>query len=696
MAAGQPNIQRRNRADLKKVTSLGTRCPLTYPATLDGPPLMVSDNPETIGLAQPTEGVLCRQAIVAGTPSLSRVFLWHVNDTTSRRRLGITIENRGAAAIRVVRLAGDSGVVTDYLDLGQRLAKALLTGTLDVGVPVDTEIPPGQTGLVQEFDWQPGKLCGAQYEIRVESVDEAPLNYIVRTVYGDAGRNLREFRSEPLPLVTQPGTHVRGCWSGSEIRVEAQYEISASGAPLRAHMRLAAGDKQAADLQEVPDFLLRADNVSNMPPGSMAANRANFGAQYREIRPIFDNHSDYHQDLQLWLVPRGGTFAGTVRSSSMIPSVRGVPVLENPDPQAGAGPEGANNRCDAVRLGQVGCPPHSQVIETLALAASTPVALVIEPVVKVVQPADATVVRTAPDAQLPESGPGFHGYYPASKRWGLPETVQAIRTVAGVWNEWHPQGPRIGVGDISLKGGGNISGHASHEKGIDVDVRPVRNDGKEERVIYTDPAYSHTLTEELIDLFRANGILPVELVFFNDMTIAGTRWLKNHHNYFHLRFHFPWAVPVRPVLKKGARSLAARELQIRLNVWRRRLADATLPPPLVVDGDFGGKTETLLRAFQQARNLAVDGVAGRHTWGSLPPRPLLAAGDKGITVADLQQRLNNWITANPGTVPEVLVPDGDFGTRTDAAVRAFQAGNGLTVDGKVGRHTWERLPLPRS
>lgn len=35
--------------------------------------------------------------------------------------------------------------------------------------------------------------------------------------------------------------------------------------------------------------------------------------------------------------------------------------------------------------------------------------------------------------------------------------------------------------------------------------------------------------------------------------------------------------------------------------------------------------------------------------------------------------------------------DGDFGSKTDAAVRAFQKKHGLTVDGIVGKNTWEKL-----
>lgn len=74
----------------------------------------------------------------------------------------------------------------------------------------------------------------------------------------------------------------------------------------------------------------------------------------------------------------------------------------------------------------------------------------------------------------------------------------------------------------------------------------------------------------------------------------------------------PWmldaAAPAHPTLKRGDRGSSVRELQFALN----RHAYA-----LMVDGDFGARTERAVIAFQQARGLVPDGVAGPRTWGAL-------------------------------------------------------------------------------
>ena len=66
--------------------------------------------------------------------------------------------------------------------------------------------------------------------------------------------------------------------------------------------------------------------------------------------------------------------------------------------------------------------------------------------------------------------------------------------------------------------------------------------------------------------------------------------------------------------------------------------------------------------------------------------PILAQGDRGAAVIELQKLLNAK-GAN-------LVVDGDFGAATKAAVIKFQQQNGLPADGIVGSSTWAALRKP--
>lgn len=65
------------------------------------------------------------------------------------------------------------------------------------------------------------------------------------------------------------------------------------------------------------------------------------------------------------------------------------------------------------------------------------------------------------------------------------------------------------------------------------------------------------------------------------------------------------------------------------------------------------------------------------------PKVNLKKGSKGVGVKWLQFELNKR--------GYNLTIDGDFGTKTDKAVRDFQKKNGLTVDGIVGKNTRNKL-----
>ena len=69
---------------------------------------------------------------------------------------------------------------------------------------------------------------------------------------------------------------------------------------------------------------------------------------------------------------------------------------------------------------------------------------------------------------------------------------------------------------------------------------------------------------------------------------------------------------------------------------------------------------------------------------SAPSLPTLRRGSKGDDVKYLQRLLNDFLSSN-------LTIDGDFGSKTEAAVKQAQEFFGLKVDGIVGSKTWYYL-----
>jgi hypothetical protein len=150
-----------------------------------------------------------------------------------------------------------------------------------------------------------------------------------------------------------------------------------------------------------------------------------------------------------------------------------------------------------------------------------------------------TACTTAhPDVVVPllPTGLGFYSAVTNSRRFGTAQTIKAWLTIAANWFAAHPSGPRIGISDISFRCGGPMPPHVSHDKGKDADIRLMRNDGKEGGTVYTSSTYSRPLTQELVDLIRANPVARVQYIFFNDPKVTGVRPWPGHDNHLHVRF----------------------------------------------------------------------------------------------------------------------------------------------------------------
>ncbi len=109
-----------------------------------------------------------------------------------------------------------------------------------------------------------------------------------------------------------------------------------------------------------------------------------------------------------------------------------------------------------------------------------------------------------------------------------------------------------------------------------------------------------------------------------------------------------------------------------------------------VDEVFDEELDAAVRSFQQDRGLLVDGIVGPWTFAALDAAKW-RLGDRllrhspghlvrGDDVMELQERLFG-LGFHPGRI------DGLFGPDTEGAVRAFQRGVGLVVDGEVGPAT---------
>ena len=187
----------------------------------------------------------------------------------------------------------------------------------------------------------------------------------------------------------------------------------------------------------------------------------------------------------------------------------------------------------------------------------------------------------------------------------------------------------------------------------------------------------------------------------------------------------------------------------------RQTAKPTFPPPLadvqralqeagfspgLIDGRTGRRTRSALKAFQSAKGLKASGEVDRKTWQALqeanttqvaslpsvakhpksapavsareeepvPSKELQAAvaipaeDSASATKEEMRAAIMEYRLRSPDRIKKVQRAleqagfdpgpiDGELGSRTDQALRAFQKAQGLEPDGIVGVKTWTAL-----
>lgn len=152
----------------------------------------------------------------------------------------------------------------------------------------------------------------------------------------------------------------------------------------------------------------------------------------------------------------------------------------------------------------------------------------------------------------------------------------------------------------------------------------------------------------------------------------------------------------RITLHKGDEGSDVKELQNILLSLGYRL------PKYGADGEYGAETISAVKAFQKAMGLEIDGICGQKTWAALEIAKNSAKPAVRLLLQDIERTLRIGCTGNDVMVLQTALiylgynlpkygADGEYGSETVEAVKAFQKAHGLDVDGIMGPKSLAKL-----
>lgn len=134
----------------------------------------------------------------------------------------------------------------------------------------------------------------------------------------------------------------------------------------------------------------------------------------------------------------------------------------------------------------------------------------------------------------------YHSGNGKAANWGTSATVAQLEAAAALFHQW--TGLRTSVGELSFRYGGPISGHATHQLGLDVDIGLTRRDGRHCRrlgIDYRQAQYDRATTRELIRAIYETAPGRVKLIYFNDPVLIREGLVvryPNHGHHLHVRY----------------------------------------------------------------------------------------------------------------------------------------------------------------